>query len=136
MMSVFEFTLFDAVHVQPDEIGNLSLPPVVNVVGSLVRKLPFAAVPKSFENTDAVKPEGSGFFAPDESNKLSQSSVCTLPPMFVVVDATTSPSSWNDSSCTALAGRPKLTAPTNNTTAATRYRTRPFIVPPVALTST
>src|SRR5215813_5675829 len=65
---------------------------------------------KSWWKPEAVKPgtEGSGKLLwiglPDELKKLSQSKGWVTPPMVVVVDALTSPSSWNASSWTARAG--------------------------------
>src|SRR6266566_5255711 len=105
MMSILLLTFASWLHCHPGVIGSVSLLPVAYVVESLVLNDPFAFVRKSRSNAVAENPVGSVFGTPDESNKLSQSSVCVLPPMLVVVLALTSPSSWNVLSCTANAGR-------------------------------
>src|SRR5262245_1577681 len=128
MMSVLLLTLLLAVHSQPVAIGRMSLLPVVNVVGSLVLNELSAFVPKSGTNTDALKPAGGGvILPPDELNSELQSTVCVLPPTLVVVLATTSPSSWNVRSWTALAGWATTTIdPTSNAAIpAARQRARP-----------
>ena len=58
---------------------------------------------KSLSKDDASKPAGNGSSFPFASNRLSQSTVCVTPPTVVVVLASTSPSSWNASPCTACA---------------------------------
>src|SRR6059058_639030 len=117
MMSILLFTFESALHCQPGVIDSVSLLPVANVVESLVTKDPFAVDRKSRSNPAAVKPAGNGdLFVPAAVNRLSQSSVCVLPPTLVVVLALTSPSSWNAMSCTAIA----LPAVNSATAAASR----------------
>src|SRR5437763_3801587 len=117
MMSILLFTFESALHCQPGVIDSVSLLPVANVVESLVTKDPFAVDRKSRSNPAAVKPAGNGdLVVPAAVNRLSQSSVCVLPPTLVVVLALTSPSSWNAMSCTASA----LPAVNSATAAASR----------------
>src|SRR6478735_1906934 len=107
MMSVLLLTLFDVVHCHPVPIGSVSLLPVVYVEGSLVLRTtlpPLSFVLKSAVSSALLKNCGSAaLVVPSALNNELQSTGCVVPPTFVVVDASTSPSSWNASSCTALA---------------------------------
>ena len=95
-MSILLLTLLSRLHCQPGVIGSVSLLPVANVVASLVLNVPFAFVMKSALEHRRREPGRQGpSSAPAASKRLSQSTVCVVPPTFVVVLARTSPSSWN-----------------------------------------
>src|SRR4051812_21542587 len=94
-------------------MSRVSLLPVANVDESAVQKVPgpvsvqLGFTRKSRVNDDALNPPVNvpAIAAPLESKKLDQSSAWTCGglPTFVVVLATTSPSSWNFRSCVACA---------------------------------